>query len=314
MWIFLSVVAVLAASVLLAAWLAYRKAFYSSPRHREELTAIPEGAQYQRHAKRMGELIEMMRTHPYERVEITARDGTGLSGRYIHVADGAPLQIQFHGYRGGPVRDFCGGNKLAREMGQNTLVVEQRAQGPSGGHTITFGILERYDCLDWIEYALARFGEDTKIMLSGVSMGAATVLMAAGLELPTAVKGIVADSPYSSPREIIRKVCGEMGFPPALAMPIVSLGARLYGHFDLRAASPVEAVKRAKVPILIVHGEADHFVPCDMSRAILVSAAEAGRDVKLLTVKDAGHGISFIEDPESYRREMYDFTERCLRS
>ena len=118
--------------------------------------------------------------------------------------------------------------------------------------------------------------------------------MASALDLPPQVKGIIADAPYSAPHDIIRLVCKDMGFPPALAMPLVALGARLWGHFNIRAASPVEAVKIARVPLLVVHGEDDRFVPCDMSREILVSAAEAGRDIKLLTVKNAGHGISFI--------------------
>ena len=312
MWYLLLIPAALLAAVLLLSYLAYRKAFDSSPRHRAEVTEIPRGEQYQRHAKRMGELIELMRTLPYERVEITARDGTRLVGRYIHVADGAPLQIQCHGYRGGPVRDFCGGNKLAREMGHNTLVIEQRASGESGSRTITFGIKERFDCLDWVDYALNRFGENTQILLVGVSMGAASVLMASALDLPQQVKGVIADAPYSAPYDIIRLVCKDMGFPPALAMPLVSLGARLWGHFNIRAASPVEAVKTARVPLLVVHGEDDRFVPCDMSREILVSAAEAGRDIRLLTVKNAGHGISFIEDPDTYRREMKLFSEKCL--
>lgn len=303
----------LLAAVLILSYLAYRKAFYSSPRRRREPTEPPQGEQYGKHTVRMGELMELMRGIPYERVEITARDGTRLVGRYIHVKDGAPLQIQCHGYRGGPVRDFCGGNKMAREMGHNTLVIEQRAHGDSGGRTITFGIRERYDCLAWIDYALARFGADTQILLVGVSMGAATVLMAAGLPLPPQVRGVIADAPYSSPYAIIRRVCGEMGFPPVPAMPIVCLGARLFGGFGVRADSAAEAVRRAQVPMLIIHGEDDRFVPCDMSREIAVSAAQAGRDVTLFTVKDAGHGISFIEDPEGYRQTVARFVERCLR-
>lgn len=299
--------------LLLLSYLAYRKAFYSSPRHRTEPLQPPHGEQYQKHSARMTELIGQMRDRPFERVEITARDGTTLVGRYIHTEDGAPLQIQFHGYRGGPSRDFCGGNKLACEMGQNTLVIEQRAHGESGNRTITFGIRERYDCLDWIAYALDRFGEETQILLAGVSMGAATVLMASSLDLPPQVRGIIADSPYSSPEEIIGLVCRRMGFPSKLAMPIVRLGAHLWGGFRLREASPVEAVKSARVPLLIIHGEDDRFVPCDMGRAILVAAAEAGRDVTLLTVRDAGHGMSFIEDPDVYRRETEKFADRCLR-
>ena len=176
-------------------------------------------------------LIRQMDEIPYEAVTISAQDGTKLAVRYYHVRDGAPLQIQLHGYRGTALRDFCGGNKLARESGQNTLVVDQRAHGKSGGTTITFGIRERLDCLCWVEYASQRFGSDIPVFLSGVSMGAATVLMASELELPANVVGIIADCPYSSPEAIIRKVCQQdMHLPPVLVMPsVLPVPCRSYG-------------------------------------------------------------------------------------
>ena len=311
-WLWIAV-STLLALILILSYLAYRKAFYSAPRGRTEPLIPPQQEQYLRHEPQMSDLISLIRSIPYERIEMTARDGTRLVGRYIHVRDGAPLQIQCHGYRGGPCRDFSGGNKLAREMGHNTLLIEQRAHASSGGRTITFGIRERYDCLDWVAYALSRFGENTKILLVGISMGAATVLMASELPLPRQVCGIIADSPYTSPYAIIRKVCREMGLPPAPSMPFVCLGARLYGGFSLRVASAFEAVRHATVPLLIIHGEDDRFVPCDMSREIAASAAQAGRDVTLYTVKNAGHGISFMENPEGYRETIARFVERCIK-
>ena len=305
--------AALLAAILLVSYLAYRKAFYHSLRHREEVLELPQDAQYNEQADHMHALIEEMRAVLFERVEITARDGTRLVGRYIHIRDGAPLQIQFHGYHGGAVRDFCGGNKLSREAGHNSLVVDQRAHGESGACTITFGIKERCDCLDWVNYAVKRFGNDTQIILSGVSMGAATVLMATGLELPPQVKGVIADCPYSAPYDIIRKVCRDIKLPPRLSMPFISLGARLWGHFRLRDATAADAVRTSRVPILLIHGEDDRFVPCDMSREICRAATEAGVDVRLLTVPRAGHGLSFIEDFKTYRREVEEFLGRCLK-
>lgn len=167
---------------VLIAWYSYRTAFYSPKKRKKDDYAIPKGEQYKKERQRMLSLIRQMDEIPYEAVTISGNDGTKLSARYYHVRDGAPLQIQFHGYRGTAVRDFCGGNKLARESGQNTLVVDQRAHGKSGGTAITFGIRERWDCLSWAEYANQRFGSDTPVFLSGVSMGAATVLMASGEE------------------------------------------------------------------------------------------------------------------------------------
>lgn len=294
--------------LILIAWFSYRKAFYSPKLRKEDPYALPKGEQYEKERQRMLSLIRQMDDIPYEAVTISAHDGTKLAARYYHVQDGAPLQIQFHGYRGTALRDFCGGNKLARESGQNTLVVDQRAHGRSGGTTITFGIQERMDCLCWAEYASQRFGSDTPIFLSGVSMGAATVLMASELELPANVVGIIADCPYSSPEAIIRKVCREdMHLPPALAMSFVRLGARLFGHFDLKEASAVQAVENTSIPILLIHGEDDRFVPCDMSREIFDACSG---DKTLITFPGAGHGLSYIVDTEYYSKVVSGFVSQ----
>lgn len=216
---------------VLMTWYSYRTAFYSPEKCTEDDYAIPKGAQYEKERQRMLSLIRQMDEIPFKTVTISAQDGTKLAARYYHIRDGAPLQIQFHGYRGTALRDFCGGNKLARESGQNTLVVDQRAHGKSGGTTITFGIRERLDCLCWVEYASQRFGSDTPVFLSGVSMGAATVLTASEWELPANAVGIIADCPYSSPEAIIRKVCQQdMHLPPVLVMPsVLPVPCRSYG-------------------------------------------------------------------------------------
>lgn len=299
--------AVLAALLLALLWI-FNTAFYSSPKSRRKPLPLPNGEQYAPHRELMASLIKEMEEVPWEEVCITSFDGTKLFGRYFHTADGAPLQIQFHGYRGTAFRDFCGGNKLARKFGQNTLLVDQRAHGRSGGRVITFGVKERYDCLCWANYARERFGAETPIILAGVSMGAATVLMASDLELPENVVGIIADCPYSSPADIIRKVCGDMGFPPKLAFPFVRLSARLFGRFDLTSASAVEAVRNTKLPILILHGEDDRFVPCEMSGEI--ARACNGR-VSRATFPGAGHGLSYMLDPKRYEKLTGDFIEKC---
>ena len=286
------------------AYYCYRRIFYAAPKKKNGLIKLPSGGQYEVNRDKMLSLIDEMRAIPFETVYITSFDGLNLAGRYYHVKDGAPVHIQFHGYKGWAYRDFCGGNKLARERGCNTLVVDQRAHGMSEGNTISMGINERFDCLSWINYICERFGRDVKIVISGVSMGATTVLMAAGLGLPENVIGIIADCPYSSPKEIIMKVCSDMKLPERLMYPFVRLGAKLYGHFDLEAADAAEAVCHAKVPILLIHGEDDRFVPCSMSQKIFERFKEANPDGNMLfeTFPGAGHGISFMEDEVRYGR------------
>lgn len=304
-----AVLIILFAAFLIALY-AYRIAFYNN-NTQDDIHYIPNSEQYQRHAAATHELVDKMFALSYEEVRITSDDGLTLYGRYYHVEDGAPLQIQMHGYRGNAYRDFCGGHYVARKMGHNTLVVDQRAHGRSEGHTISFGIQERMDCLRWIRYAVNRFGSETPIFLVGVSMGAATVLMASDLNLPENVVGIIADCPYSSPKEIIIKVCGDMKLPGRLAYPFVVLAGLVFGGFRLWTSSAVESVKHAKTSILILHGEDDRFVPCDMSRKI--RDANPGR-VKLETFPDAGHALSCLEDPQRYEQAVRRFVFQCLEN
>ena len=287
---------------------AWRTAFYMPRKERGAIFHMPNNEQYRACKPITDALRAEMEALPFEVVSITSHDGLVLTGKYYHLRDGAPLQIQFHGYRGTALRDFCGGHKLAVEQGYNTLVIDQRAHGDSGGCNITFGLLERYDCLCWARYAAARF-PDTPIVLAGVSMGAATVLMAADLPLPETVRAIMADSPYTTPCDIIRKVCADRGLPPSLAFPFVKLGARLYGGFRLTEEGAVHAVARTSVPLLIIHGEDDLFVPVEMSRAL--DAACVGEH-RLVTFPGAGHGLSYIVDPERYAAETAAFLDQYI--
>jgi len=255
------------------------------------------------------EIIAEFLEVPYEEVSITSHDGLKLTGRYYHAADGAPLEIQCHGYKGNALRDFSGAWRIAKAAGRNVLLINQRCHGGSEGRTITFGILERKDVLGWVRYACDRFG-NIPILLSGVSMGAATVLMVSGMELPKNVKGIIADCPYDAPSNIIKKVLGQdMGMPVKIVYPLIRLGGMLYGKFNLDADSPVEAVKKAQLPILLIHGNDDRFVPYLMSCTIHAAAPEK---VEFHTIPGAGHALNYVTDPEAYTKIVNDFTERCL--
>lgn len=246
---------------------------------------------------------------PFEEVSITSHDGLKLTGHYYHVADGAPLEIQCHGYKGNALRDFSGAWPIAKAAGRNVLLINQRCHGGSEGHTITFGILERRDVMGWIEYANERFG-NVPILLSGISMGAATVLMVSGMNLPANVKGIIADCPYDAPSNIIKKVLGtDMGMPVKVVYPLIRLGGILYGKFNLNADSPLEAVTKATVPILLIHGDDDRFVPHPMSCNIHAAAPER---IEFHTIPGAGHALNYVTDPETYTEIVNRFTERCL--
>ncbi len=290
----------------IGAFFAYRIAFYNSKKIKP-MAALGSN-QYAKHRETTRALMDEMKELEFEEVSIVSFDGLKLFGKYYHLKDGAPLQIQCHGYRGNAYRDFCGGNKLARESGFNTLVIDERAHGKSDGHSITLGINERKDVRAWIDFAITRFGNDVQIVLVGISMGAATVVMTSDLSLPRNVVGIIADSPYSSPKEAILKLSKDMGFPPGITYPFVYLGALLFGGFKINDADASEAVKKANVPILVIHGEQDRLIPCEMSDAIKNSAPTL---VIKETFSTAGHGLSCLEEPERYRKLLNDFYAIC---
>lgn len=275
----------------------YKLCFYSPKRRADDPFKQMSGEEYENVQEHIDHCTGIIEGAPCQTVEIKSHDGITLAGRYYHTKDTAPLQIMFHGYRSHASRDCSGGYMLAKKMGFNVLVVDQRAHRKSGGRTISFGILERKDCLNWIRFAQNRFGEEKPIILSGLSMGAATVLMAASLPLPRQVVAIMADCPYSSPGGIIQKVTQDLKYPPKLLYPLIRLSARIYGGFSLEECTARNAVSQTKIPILLIHGENDTFVPCEMSREIF----EACRDhARLYTFPDAGHGLCYMTDPERY--------------
>ena len=199
---------------------------------------------------------------------------------------------------------------MLMEMGYNMLAVEQIGTGESEGHTITFGIRESKDVRAWVDYAVRRFGSSVKICLVGISMGGTAVLMSALEDLPENVKGIAADCPFDSPVAIIKKVAAkDAHIPGFIAGPAARLSAFLFGRFRFGKLTAADGAAAAKVPILLIHGEDDRFVPEYMSRRI----AEANPDlVTRVTFPGAGHGVSYLADEERYKKVTGDFLQKIF--
>lgn len=286
----------------------FRLGFYNKNKHNDP-HRLPKGEQYEPHEDEMHRLISELESVPFEQVYIHSSDGLRLAARYYHIADGAPLEIEFHGYHGNGVRDFCGGTKLSLNAGRNVLLIDQRAHGLSEGHVISLGIKERFDCVSWVDYAVKRFGSDVKIVLAGISMGAATVLMASDLDLPKNVVGIVSDCAFSSPSGIVKSVFKSAKPSVSALYPLAYLSTLVFGGFKLDSASALSSVARTNIPILFIHGEDDRFVPCQMSYELYDACASKKR---VLRVKGAGHALSFIVDKDAYKSAVDSFMKEVL--
>ena len=247
-----------------------------------------------------------MRGLPYEIRHTTSYDGLKLSARlYRTETDMGRYLICHHGYRSSP-EDFMCALEQFLSLGYNVLLVDQRAHGDSEGKWITFGIKEKRDCIAWAYHLNSSFGEDIKIVLDGLSMGATTVLLAsAEPDLPKNVVGIMADCGFSSPFEIIAHVAKtDMHIPKFPLVYLMIPAVKFWADFSLKGGSTIEAIKKTSLPVLLIHGEADDFVPCEMSRQAYNARPE---NTTIFTVPDAAHGLCYIIDEEGCKAACEKF-------
>lgn len=290
-------------------YVIYRIAFLGQHKNPEEYFNILETPAVKPFRERTLSLMKELYAIPFESIEIKSFDGLKLFGRYYHVQDGAPVDICFHGWHGNYLQDFCGGSKLCKAVGHNFILIDQRGQGFSSSNTMTFGVKEKYDVVSWCEYAVQRFGPQVEINLIGISMGAATVLQAATQPLPKNVKHIFADCPYSSPVGIIHSVAKNgMHLSPKFFHPFIVAAARIYGHFNLtdKTSDVPKNIQNCNIPILIIHGDADTFVPAYMSKEV----ADANPSIQRFTFPEANHGMSFMVDEERYTKLVTEFLSK----
>ena len=305
-FILLGITILIAALILLTSYICFRIVFYV-PRKNEFLSEelpVPAGKIYEPYHDLMRHWIKEARGFKSEDFYIKSHDGLTLHAKYFEYEPGAVMEIMFHGYRGSAERDLSGGIQRCFALGRSVLLIDQRTSCGSEGNVISFGINEHRDCLAWVDFAVKHFGPEIKIILTGISMGASTVLMAAGKPLPENVVGVLADCGFSSAKEIIKKCARDLKLPADLIYPFIKLGAKLYGHFDLEEYTPLQAMETCKLPVIFFHGESDVFVPCDMSRECY-EACKAPK--RLVTVPKAGHGLVYVIDNDLYFNSVVEF-------
>ena len=245
-----------------------------------------------------------------ETLTITSFDGLKLYADLLRLEGSKKVAIVFHGYHSSYRGDFSISLPYYRELGFNLLLVDQRSHGRSEGRYLSYGILEKYDCRDWANEMVKVFGNDCEIVLSGISMGASTVMMAAGLKLPPQVKAITADCGFTCGFDIVRNTAKQINrFIPDIVIHTTNLFCRIFAGFDLREDNTQIALQKSTVPILFIHGTHDAFVPCEMT---LRSYAACKSEKQLLTVAGASHGLSFLVDEPLVKKTMKEFFTKHL--
>ena len=286
---------------LLILFLIYRTTFYSPKSWQKGDLNLSKSIDYQGMNDRAISLIKGLMEMPYEDVETVSYDGLKLHGYFYKSESSNDVVIMFHGYRGTPRRDFSGGAVEVLKLNKNVLLVDERAHGLSQGHSITFGEREQRDVLTWINFVKNRFGDKTNIALVGISMGGATVLMAADKVDPNI--RIIADCPYSRPKDVIQATIKKFGLSVNFFYPFVALSSILFSHTKLKSDA-LENVMNSENKILIIHGSADTIVPYKMSERIYLKNKN---HVQYELFDGAEHGISYLKDTDRYRRIIADF-------
>ncbi|MFR5632710.1 MAG: alpha/beta hydrolase [Monoglobales bacterium] len=271
----------------------------------KKIEEIPELKAFKE--KREQSAKELGKTYT-ETIEIIARDNTKLIGHWSICKNAKRIVIAVHGWRSSWTMDFGMIADFLQKNGCNVLYVEQRGQNNSGGEYIGFGLTERYDCLEWINWLKEQDIEELPIYLCGVSMGASTVLMTAGFELPSNVHGIIADCGYTSPYAIWKYVAENSlhFYYDHIMSDIADDMCRAKIKIGPKDYSCPQAMEKCDVPVLFIHGTDDDFVPVEMTYENY-KACKAPK--RLLVVPGAGHGMSYMVDQNKYEQAVKQFWE-----
>lgn len=235
-------------------------------------------------------------------------DGLKLYAKLCsHGGNPKGIVILSHGYRSSPYKDFSVSGDLLFREGYDLLIVSQRAQGKSEGRYICFGQNEAKDIAAWSRLMEERYPTEVPIYLSGVSMGATTVMLAMGEDISPRVRAVVADCGFSSAEEIVKHMIRKVLHLPAF--PLYELVDRAFrrrtGCTFGRSTVPVLA--ESSLPLLLVHGKADGFVYPWMSEANYEASAADPADKQLLMIEGANHAQSFLTEPETVGRAVLNF-------
>ncbi len=282
--------------------ICFHMAFYSPKRKRNPI--LPNGDIYEKWKDVLLSYRKEVAALPCREVEVISHDGLTLRGKYYEYSPDAPIELMLHGYRGSAESDLSGGVLRSRKLGHSALIVNNRGGGTSDGRVITFGVKESRDVPIWVKYIIDSINPNAKIILTGISMGASTVMLASAMPMPKNVIGVLADCGYSSAEKIIKKVIADMKLPVCIAFPLIRLSGILFGGFDVKRASCVEALKKTSLPVIFFHGDSDDFVPSDMSRESFEACASRKR---LVIIEGAGHGLAYPVSPEKYIEELNIF-------
>lgn len=257
------------------------------------------------------DVTAFIKSNPFTEEYITSNDGISLYGRvYMNPETTGNWVLFVHGHGSSSAKTVDIAAKLV-EMGYNVLAPDMRAHGKSGGSYSGMGWLERKDILQWIDTITAK-NKDAKIVLYGISMGAATVMMTSGEKLPENVLCAVEDCGYTTVYdEFLWQMKQQYSYLPKFPLfDMASIICGIKAGYTFSDASSVKQLADCKIPMLFIHGDADTYVPFSMLQKVY--DADNNQDKQKLVIHGAGHDKSRKTDPDTYWGTIGNFIEKYI--
>lgn len=223
----------------------------------------------------------------------------------------AKTAVIVHGYTDNAIRIMMIGYLYNNDLDYNILLPNLQYHGQSEGGAIQMGWKDRLDVLKWMNMANTIYGDSTRMVVHGISMGAATTMMLSGEKQKEYVRCFVEDCGYTSVwDEFSQELEVQFHLPEFPLMYTASwLCKQKYG-WSFREASALEQVKKCRLPMLFIHGDADTFVPTWMVYPLYEAKPEPK---ELWIVPGAEHAVSYLENKEEYTRRVKEFIERYIQ-
>ncbi|MBQ0064532.1 MAG: alpha/beta hydrolase [Firmicutes bacterium] len=243
-----------------------------------------------------------------QKFEITNEHGDVLKATFVPAKEGSKKYVVLsHGYRNSGLNEFGLFLPFYYEQNVNLLIVDHQAHGESEGKNITFGSREHVDLELWIQHLVDSYGEDIQIYLHGISMGATTVLCTVN-NIPSNVKGILADCGYASAQDQLVHTMKQNHIPlPRASYHLINYKLKRRYHADLQEINAKKVLKSTEVPIKIIHGEKDTFVPVQNALDIYNSIQSDNKE--MIIIEGAEHAKSYMVDPATYQAKIKEILE-----
>lgn len=279
-----------------------------NPRTDKEIV-LKELSESEEYKKRKQELLEWLTNNSKDTYITSSKNGELKLHAYELINDNSNIwTIVIHGYMG-QGNGMTGFANAFYNRGYNVLVVDLRGHGKSEGNYVGMGWHDRLDIVDWINYIIEK-NNDSKVILFGISMGAATTMMTTGETLPKNVKLAIEDCGYTSTwDEFSYKLKQLFKLPTFPTLNAANTVCRIRAGYDFKESSAVEQVKKSKTPTLFIHGSEDTFVPFEMLDKVY-NAANCEKEK--LVIEGAEHGMASTINPELYWQTIDRFIEKYI--